>query len=82
MVKIKLIVFIVFAAVIVVLVLKNREKLRQFLNEVSLEMSKVTWPSRDEVVNCTILVCVTTLILTIITGLIDIVYARLVGLIF
>ena len=79
---VKLIVFVVFAGIVAYLVLKNFGKLRQFSSEVSLEMSKVTWPTRDEIVNCTILVCVTTVILTIITGLIDMVYTRLVGLIF
>ncbi len=79
---VKLIVFVVFTGIIAYLVLKNLGKLRQFSSEVSLEMSKVTWPTRDEIVNCTILVSVTTVILTIITGLIDMVYTRLVGLIF
>jgi len=79
---VKLIVFVVFTGIATYLVLKNLGKLRQFSSEVSLEMSKVTWPTREEIVNCTILVCVTTVILTIITGLIDMVYTRLVGLIF
>ncbi|MBS3818663.1 preprotein translocase subunit SecE [bacterium] len=36
------------------------KRIRPFLREVKAEVKKVTWPSRDEVTNTTIVVIVTT----------------------
>ncbi|MEE4312836.1 MAG: preprotein translocase subunit SecE [candidate division KSB1 bacterium] len=41
------------------------KKLSNFLQEVKQEMSKVSWPSRDELRGTTILVIVITLILSV-----------------
>lgn len=43
----------------------------QFLKEVKGELEKVSWPSRDEVVNFTIVVIVTVVIVAFYLGLID-----------
>ena len=53
-------------------------RLREFVREVVAEFRKVTWPSRDELVNSTTVVIVVTLALAMFLGGVDIVLARLV----
>jgi preprotein translocase subunit SecE len=48
-----------------------RTKARQLAEEVAAEMSKVTWPSRTEVTNGTVVVIVTTLVSTVFFALMD-----------
>jgi preprotein translocase subunit SecE len=48
-----------------------RTRARQLAEEVATEMSKVTWPSRDEVTNGTFVVIVTTLVSTVFFALMD-----------
>lgn len=47
--------------------------LKVFFDEVSFEMGKVTWPSRDEVINSTVLVGVATVILTFTVMIVDLI---------
>jgi len=49
----------------------NRTRARQLAEEVAAEMSKVTWPSRTEVTNGTVVVIVTTLVSTVFFALMD-----------
>ncbi len=42
-----------------------------FLREVSTELKKVTWPSRQEVIGSTIIVCVVVTIYAVILGAMD-----------
>lgn len=44
---------------------------RQFLHEVRAELRKVAWPTREEVVNYTIVVIVTLVLLTTFIGFLD-----------
>jgi preprotein translocase subunit SecE len=48
-----------------------RTRARQLAEEVAAEMSKVTWPSRTEVTNGTVVVIVTTLVSTVFFALMD-----------
>jgi len=48
-----------------------RTRARQLAEEVASEMTKVTWPSRDEVQNGTFVVIVTTLVSTVFFALMD-----------
>jgi preprotein translocase subunit SecE len=48
-----------------------RTKARQLAEEVAAEMSKVTWPSRTEVTNGTVVVIVTTIVSTVFFALMD-----------
>jgi preprotein translocase subunit SecE len=48
-----------------------RTRARQLAEEVAAEMSKVTWPSRTEVTNGTVVVIITTLISTVFFALMD-----------
>jgi preprotein translocase subunit SecE len=49
----------------------RRTRARQLAEEVATEMSKVTWPSRTEVTNGTVVVIVTTLVSTVFFALMD-----------
>jgi preprotein translocase subunit SecE len=49
----------------------RRTRARELAEEVASEMSKVTWPSRAEVTNGTVIVLVTTLISTVFFALMD-----------
>jgi len=59
------------------------ERLVDFLREVKTELSKVSWPSRNELIGSTTVVIVITLILAAFTGVIDfilsIILSRLLG---
>ncbi len=61
---------------------KRFEALRTYLGEVGHEMTKVTWPSRDEVVNSTVLVILVVFVVTLVVMAIDGVLGRIVGLLF
>jgi preprotein translocase SecE subunit len=48
-----------------------RTRARQLVEEVAAEMSKVTWPDRNEVTNGTVVVIVTTIVSTVFFALMD-----------
>ena len=50
----------------------------QFGKEVKSELSKVSWPSRTEVINYSIVVLITVLVLTLFIGAIDWVFSTFV----
>jgi len=56
------------------------ERLKRFLKEVKVEMSKVTWPTVAELRGSTGVVIITVLAITIFIGLVDIGLSRLVAL--
>lgn len=53
-------------------------RLREFVLEVLAEFRKVTWPSRQELINSTVVVIVVTVVLAFFLGAVDIVLARAV----
>jgi len=53
-------------------------RVREFAQEVLAEFRKVTWPSRQELVNSTVVVVVVTVVLAFFLGGVDIVLARVV----
>lgn len=46
-------------------------KIVSFLQEVKAELKKVTWPSRDELVGSTIIVCILVLFCALVLGGMD-----------
>lgn len=54
------------------------EKTRQFLKEVKIEMKKVVYPSRDELIGSTKVVIVTVFIVSFYLGVIDLGLSKLV----
>jgi preprotein translocase subunit SecE len=47
------------------------EKIKNFLSETRAEMRKVTWPTRDELIESTKIVIIATFVVTIFIGIID-----------
>ncbi len=61
--------------------MKIFEKITNFITEVKVEMQKVSWSSKDELIGSTTVVIVSTLLLAMFIGAIDIVLSRFIGLI-
>ncbi len=59
-----------------------RTRARQLAEEVAAEMSKVTWPSRTEVTNGTVVVIVTTVVSTVFFALMDRFWGFLTNLVY
>ena len=57
-------------------------KIKNYVNEVSKEMKKVSWPTRQQLRESTVVVVSTTLIITVLTYLIDLVFSKVIGLLF
>jgi preprotein translocase subunit SecE len=53
-------------------------RIQEFVRDVLAEFRKVTWPSRSELVNSTVVVIVVTVVLAFFLGGVDIVLARAV----
>ena len=53
-------------------------RIKEFVQDVLVEFRKVTWPSRQELVNSTAVVIVVTIVLAFFLGGVDIVLTRLV----
>jgi preprotein translocase subunit SecE len=55
------------------------EKTKLFFQEVSTELKKVSWPTRQQTVSATVVVIVLTVIVSFFLGIVDVILARLVG---
>ena len=51
----------------------------QYLSEVRSEMSKVTWPSRDQTVKMTIIVLIVSVVVGVLIGGLDLLLTRFFG---
>jgi len=47
------------------------EKIKTFLSETRAEMRKVTWPTKDELIESTKIVIIATFVVTLFIGIID-----------
>jgi len=57
------------------------EKIKNFLKEAKLELKKVIYPTRDEVIGSTRVVIISVLAIVIFLGLVDLCLSKLVGLV-
>jgi preprotein translocase subunit SecE len=53
-------------------------RVREFVREVLAEFHKVTWPSRQELINSTAVVVVLTVVIAVFLGVVDVSLTRLV----
>jgi preprotein translocase subunit SecE len=53
-------------------VIEALRRVNEFFREVTLEFRRVTWPSRQELANSTVVVIVVTVVLAFFLGLVDI----------
>jgi len=58
------------------------DKILKFLKEVSAELRKVTWPTKDELVGSTMVTIVVSLIVAIFIGIVDRILTLIVHTIF
>ncbi len=56
------------------------KKFKKFIDEVKVEMSKVSWPTHQELVNSTIIVVVVSLLFTVYIFLADLIISQVMKL--
>jgi preprotein translocase subunit SecE len=60
--------------------MKIFSRFAQFISEVKVEMQKVSWSTREELIGSTIIVIVSTLLLGIFIGIVDIILTKFVNI--
>jgi preprotein translocase subunit SecE len=55
------------------------ESIKAFFQEVSVELRKVSWPTRQQTVSATVVVITVSFIVAFFLGIVDVVLARIVG---
>jgi preprotein translocase subunit SecE len=60
---------------------KEKKGAGQFLREVKVEMGKVTWPGREELIQSTLVVLLAVVVAGSFIAILDLVFSRLIGLI-
>ena len=56
-----------------------KDRIQRFLREVKVEMSKVSWPTLDELKNSTKVVIVAVILITIFIGVVDRILGFVIG---
>ena len=56
-------------------------KVRKFVGEVKVEMTKVTWSSRSELMHSTVIVLVAMAFLATFVGIVDFIFSQLMAII-
>lgn len=52
-------------------------KIATFVSEVKAEIKKISWPTRDELVGTTVIVCIIVLVFSLILGFMDALFSAL-----
>ena len=55
-------------------------KITKFFNDVKVEMAKVSWPSREELINSTMIVAVVSVLFTVFIFVADLILSRVIRL--
>jgi preprotein translocase subunit SecE len=55
------------------------EKIKKFLKEVKVELAKVTWPTPSELRATTTVVIITSFIMAVFIGIVDLALAQIIG---
>ena len=58
------------------------DQVREFVKDVQLESAKISWPTREELRDSTVVVLATVILIAIFIGVVDRVLTALVGLLF
>jgi preprotein translocase subunit SecE len=56
-------------------------KVASFFNDIKLEMLKVSWPTREELIGSTIIVLISLAILSLFIGICDVILSKVVNII-
>ena len=60
---------------------RQPNRVQRYLRETVGELRKVNWPTRQEATNLTIIVLIVTFSMSVVLGLLDFIYTRLMALI-
>ncbi len=60
---------------------RQPNRIQRYIRETVGELRKVNWPTRQEATNLTIIVLIVTFSMSIVLGLLDFIYTRLIALI-
>ena len=69
-------------ALLLFICIKKYSRIKTFVTEVRVELSKVSWPSKNELVGSTTVVFVITAILAVFIGIIDLALSNILGFLF
>ncbi len=72
----------IVAGVILFVFLYRNDQVNQFMNEVVIELSRVTWPTQKETSSATVVVIIMVLISGMVLGLLDYTWTMLLKLVF
>jgi len=56
-------------------------KIAGFFNDIKLEMSKVSWPTKDELIGSTVIVIASLAVLSLFIGICDVFLSKLVNIV-
>ncbi len=59
-----------------------KDVVTEYVKEVRLEMAKISWPTRDELMDSTRLVIITIILVSAFVGVVDLILGFSVGLLF
>lgn len=57
-----------------------RERIKRYFRESRAELRKVSWPNRKELTTYTLVVIVTTAVVSVFIGLVDLLFSQMFGL--
>ena len=60
---------------------RQHNRIQRYIRETVGELRKVNWPTRQEATNLTIIVLIVTFSMSIVLGLLDFIYTRLIAFI-
>ncbi len=55
-------------------------KVKEFFREVKIELKKVVFPAKDELIGSTWVVIITVIVISLFLGMVDLVLSKLVGI--
>lgn len=71
---------IILGAVLVAVIFRYRNEIQQFVVEVLVELKKVSWPTRKELMDSTWIVLISSIALTVFIGVTDFALSKLLSL--
>ena len=80
--NLKLIFLTLTGAILLFVVFKYHQKIKTFLLEVKVELTKVSWSTRRELIGSTAAVILVTAIMAVFIGIIDLTLSRALSIVF
>ena len=80
--NLKNIILAISAVALLILVVKNYDQIKKFILEVRVELTKVHWSTRHELMGATVVVIVITSITAVYIGIIDVLLSKVLSILF